>query len=335
MAAPPAGPTADESRAALDRLADRIVRTPVQPWTPDTGTVAPPAGAELFLKLELFQRTGTFKARGALTNILAADAGALERGVTAVSAGNHAIAVAYAARAAGTTARVVILESANPGRIARCRSYGAEIERAADGASGFARAQEIARDEGRLFIHPFEGENTILGTSTVGVEILDQLPDADAVVVPCGGGGLLAGVAAAVKARRPECRVYGVEPRGADSMRRSLDAGEPVALERVDTIADSLGAPHAAPYGFSIVREHVDDVVLVGDDDLRRAMRALFEDAKIVAEPASAAPLAAACGPLRDRIEGLRVILVASGSNIDIGTFGRLISGGDEAIPGR
>jgi threonine dehydratase len=328
MVAPPVGPTPAESEAALARLAGRIERTPARPWVPDTGVVDPPRGADLHLKLELFQRTGTFKARGALTNILAADPQALERGVTAVSAGNHAIAVAYAARVAGTTARVVVLESANPGRIARCRSYGAEIERAPDGASGFARAQEIAREEGRLFVHPFEGENTILGTSTVGVEILQQVPDAEAIVVPCGGGGLLAGIAAAVKARRPECRVYGVEPEGADSMRRSLDAGEPVAIDRVDTIADSLGAPHAAPYGFSIIRERVDDVVLVGDADLRRAMRALFEDAKIVAEPASAAPLAAACGPLRERLEGRRVVLVVSGSNIDIETFSRLVAGG-------
>jgi len=320
------GPTPAESEAALARLAGRIVRTPVRPWSPDTGLVELPAGAEVFLKLELFQRTGTFKARGALTNILTADPEALARGVTAVSAGNHAIAVAYAARAAGTTAKVVVLESANPGRVARCRSYGAEIEFAPDGATGFARAQQIAREEGRLFVHPFEGEGTILGTSTIGVELLEQVPDLDAVVVPCGGGGVLAGIAAAVKARRPECRVFGVEPEGADSMRRSLDAGEPVAIDRVRTIADSLGAPYAAPYGFSIVQACVDDVVLVSDDELRQAMRALFEDAKIVTEPASAAPLAGACGPLRERLAGASVALVVTGSNIDIDTFSRLLA---------
>jgi len=317
----PARPTPDRAEAALARLEGHIVTTPVRRWIPDTGGPTPPEDASLFLKLELFQRTGTFKARGALTNILGADAQAVARGVTAVSAGNHAIAVAYAARSAGTTARVVVLASANTARVTRCRSYGAQIEFAPDGASGFARAREIESEEGRLFIHPFEGEHTVLGTSTVALELDRQLGDLDAVVVPCGGGGLLAGIAAVMKARRPGCAIYGVEPTGADSMRRSLDAGQPVAIDAVDTIADSLGAPHAAPYSFSLVQEFVDDVVLVDDADIRAAMGALFEDAKLVTEPASAAPYAAVCGPLRDRLKGLRVALVVSGSNIDLDTF--------------
>ena len=244
--------------------------------------------------------------RGALNHVLSASPEALRRGVTAVSAGNHAISVAYAARAVGASAKVVMLASANPVRIARCRSFGAEIELATDGASGFARMEEIAASEGRLRIHPFEGEATVCGASTVGLEVVEQLPELDALVVPVGGGGLLAGVASVVKQLMPSCRVYGVEPAGADSMRRSLDAGEPVALDRVDTIADSLGAPHAAPYSFGVVQRHVDDVVLVADDAIRAAMRALFLDAKLAAEPASAAPLAAVCGPLRERLAGCR-----------------------------
>jgi len=321
MTRPPPPPAPEQAEAALARLEGHIVTTPVRRWIPDTVGSTPPEDAEIFLKLELFQRTGTFKARGALTNILGAEAEAVASGVTAVSAGNHAIAVAYAARSAGTTARVVILESANAARVERCRNYGAEIEFAPDGASGFARAREIEADEGRLFIHPFEGERTVLGTSTVAVELDRQVGELDAVVVPCGGGGLLAGVAAVTKALRPGCAVYGVEPTGADSMRRSLDAGEPVSIDAVHTIADSLGAPHAAPYSFSLVQEFVDDVVLVGDGEIRAAMRALFEDAKLVTEPASATPYAAVCGPLRDRLKGRRVGLVVSGSNIDLDTF--------------
>ena len=246
-----------------------------------------------------------------------------------MSAGNHAISVAYAARAAGTSAKVVMLSSANPARVARCRNFGAEIEFADDGASGFALMEEIAREEGRLAIHPFEGEATVFGTSTVGLEVAGQLPDLEALVIPIGGGGLISGTASIVKQLVPACRVYGVEPVGADSMRRSLDAGEPVALDRIDTIADSLGAPHAAPYSFGLVQRYVDDVVLVVDDAIRAAMKALFLDAKLVAEPASAAPLAAACGPLRERLEGRRVGLVLSGSNIDLDTFGKHIRAAD------
>lgn len=322
MTAPP--PSLERIRAALARLEPHIERTPVRRWIPDRRD-GPLPDAELFLKLELFQRTGTFKARGALLHLLEADAEQVARGVTAVSAGNHAIAVAWAARAVGSSAHVVMLESANPGRVERCRRYGAEIEFAATGAEGFARAKEIEESEGRAFIHPFEGELTILGTATVGLELAEQLPSLEAVIVPVGGGGLIAGIASAVKALRPDCAVYGVEPEGADSMRRSLDAGEPVSIPAVRTIADSLGAPHAAPYGFSIVQRIVDDVVLVDDRSMCRAMALLFEDAKLAAEPASAAPLAAVRGPLGDRLAGRRVALVVSGSNIDAETFARLL----------
>ena len=314
-------PTIEESRAAMVQLNGQIDRTPVRHWAPDDHIATLPDQAELFLKLELFQRTGSFKVRGALMNILNADDEAIRRGVTAVSAGNHAIAVAYAAREFSTSARVVMLQSANAARVDRCRRYGAEIEFSSDGKSGFARAQEIEREEERLYIHPFEGVYTTLGTSTVGLELAEDLPSVEAVVVPIGGGGLISGVAAAIKQQLPGCAVYGVEPVGADSMRRSIDAGAPVAIDAVDTIADSLGAPHAAPYSFSLIQQFVDDIVLVDDEEIRVAMRALFEDGKLVPEPASAAPLAAICGPLRDRLHGKRIALVLSGSNIDLTTF--------------
>ncbi len=324
----PPPPSPDAIERALESLSGHIERTPVRAWTPDDAGARLP-DCDLHLKLELFQRTGTFKVRGALTNLLGAPAEAVAGGVTTVSAGNHAIAVAYAARTLDTSAHVVMLESANPGRVARCRSYGARIDLARTGAEGFARAREIASREGRLFIHPFEGEATILGSATLGLELIDQLPELDAVVVPVGGGGLIAGVAAAVKTATPRCAVYGVEPVGADSMSRSLAAGEPVSIDEVRTVADSLGAPHAAPYGFSLVRRYVDDVVRVDDDALCRAMRLLFADAKLVTEPASAAPLAALAGPLRERLDGARVALLVSGSNIDRATFASLLTRGE------
>jgi threonine dehydratase len=314
-------PTLERIRAARERLGDLVEVTPVRAWHDEA--LAEDGLGPVFLKEELFQRTGSFKPRGALTVMLDLAPQARAAGVTAVSAGNHAIAVAYAARAVGTTAKVVMPKNASPFRVERCRSLGATIELVDDVHRAFDRVREIEKDERRTFVHPFEGPLTALGTATLGLELVEQLPDVEAVVVPIGGGGLCAGVAAAVKQARPSCRVYGVEPTGADSMTRSLAAGSPQAIEAVRTIADSLGAPHAAPYSFALCRDYVDEVVLVDDDALRRAMRRLFSSAKLAVEPAGAAATAALVGPLRDRLAGRRVALIVCGANIDAPTFTR------------
>jgi threonine dehydratase len=316
-------PTLDGIRAARARLGDLVVTTPVRLWEDAAAAGAAAPGTRVHLKEELFQRTGTFKPRGALSVMLDLHPDARGRGVTAVSAGNHAIAVAYAARVLHTTAKVVMPRSASPYRVARCRELGAEVELVADVHRAFERVHEIERDEGRTFVHPFEGPLTALGTATVGLELMEQVGDLEAVVVPIGGGGLCAGVSAAVKLARPSCQVFGVEPTGADTMTRSLAAGAPVAIEAVRTIADSLGAPHAAPYSFGLVREFVDEVVRVDDDQLRQAMLLLFGSAKLAVEPAGAAATAALKGPLRDRLAGRRVALVVCGANIDAPTFSR------------
>ena len=245
--------------------------------------------------------------------------------MTAVSAGNHAMAVAYAARVLGTTAKVVMPKSANPFRVARCRELGAEVELVDDVHQRLRRAcSEIEREEGRTFVHPFEGPLTALGTATAR-------PGADGAgarprrgdrahrrrrAVRGRGGGGQAGPAA-------DCLVFGVEPEGADSMHRSFAAGSPQAIDAVRTIADSLGAPHAAPYSFALCRRYVDELVLVDDDALRRAMLLLFASAKLAVEPAGAAATAALCGPLRERLRGKRVGLVVCGANIDAATFSR------------
>jgi len=288
------------------------------------------AGTEVMLKLELLQYTGTFKPRGALTVMLNLPEGALARGVTAVSAGNHAIATAYAASILGTTAKVVMMKGANPLRVALCRRYGAEVELADDVHQAFARVHEIEEREGRSFVHPFEGSFTALGTATLGLELGRQAPDLDAVVVPIGGGGLAAGVSAAIKQLRPQCRVFGVEPRGADTMHRSFAAGTPQAIDKVTTIADSLGAPHAAPYSFGLCRRFVDEVVLVDDAALCAAMGLLFREMKLAVEPAGAAATAALCGPLRERLAGRRVGLIVCGSNIDLASFARQAGAGED-----
>lgn len=316
-------PDLDSIRATLARFGARILRTPVRRWDDPPLQAAVGPGTEVWLKEELFQRTGTFKPRGALAVMLDLPPEALARGVTAVSAGNHAMAVAYSAAALGSSAKVVMPRSASPLRVSKCRAYGAEVELADDVHAAFDRVAAIAEEEGRTFVHPFEGPKTALGTATVGLELMEQLSGLDAVVVPVGGGGLIAGVAAAVKLMRPATRVYGVEPAGADTMHRSFRAGSPQRIEGVRTIADSLGAPHAAPYSFALCRRYVDDLVMVDDDALRRAMHLLFHSAKLAVEPAGAAATAALLGPLRQRLEGCRVGLVVCGANIDGVTFAR------------
>ncbi|MEM7352293.1 MAG: threonine/serine dehydratase [Acidobacteriota bacterium] len=314
-------PTLVEIHEARERLGKRILETPVWKWRGREMEEAIGQGTEVFFKLEFLQYSGTFKPRGALLNMLELDAAALDRGVTAVSAGNHAIAVAYAARALGTTAKVVMLSSANPARVDACRSYGAEVVPIDDVHDAFDEVRRIEREEGRAFIHPFEGFRTALGTATLGLELAVQAPNLDAVIVPIGGGGLCAGVATAMKLVQPECRVFGIEPEGADTMHRSFEAGEPRSIDKVRTFADSLGAPHAAPYSFGLCQQFVDELVKITDDQMRTAMRLLFDSLKIGVEPAGAAATAALCGPLRPRLTGQRVGVIICGSNIDIATF--------------
>jgi threonine dehydratase len=234
--------------------------------------------------------------------------------------------VGYAARALGTTAKVVMPRSASVARVEGCRAYGAEVVLVDDVHQAFARVKEIEASEGRTFVHPFEGPLTVVGTATLGLELCEQAPELDAVIVPIGGGGLCAGVAAAVKQRLPRAQVFGVEPTGADSMHRSFASGKPEAIEKVQTIADSLGAPYALPYSFAVCRRYVDALVKVDDEQLRAAMRLLFRGAKLAVEPAGAAATAALCGPLRERLAGKNVGVIVCGANIDAATFGRLIA---------
>lgn len=276
---------------------------------------------EIYAKLEFLQETGTFKPRGALSVVLALNAEQLARGVTAVSAGNHAIATAFAARKLGTSAKVVMPRHASRVRIKACRELGAELVLADDVHSAFSMAEAIRDREGRFLVHPFEGPRTAAGTGTVGLEICEQLDHFDAVIVPVGGGGLCAGIASVVKQLRPQCEIFGAEPTGADSMYRSFQASSPVRLGKVTTIADSLGAPYALPYSFSLCRQSVKEIVLVTDEDLRRAMGILFRELRIAVEPACAASTAALLGPLAERLRGRRVVLILCGSNTDWATY--------------
>jgi threonine dehydratase len=307
--------------ATRERLGDRVITTPALQWRGDELERAIGTDTEVYVKLELFQRTGTFKARGAMNVMLQLTPEQLERGITAVSAGNHAIAAAYCAHQLGTSARIFMPRTARPLRIARARAYHPEIILCDTQTEMFERAEQAQREEGRTFVHPFEGPLTVQGTATAGLELSRQVPQLDAMVLPIGGGGLCAGVAAALKQVWPAVRIFGVEPEGANTMSLSFAAGEPVVKEGVKTIADSLAPPRAEPYTFSVCRELVEEIVLVGDDQLRQAMRTLFYDLKLAVEPAGAATTAALCGPLRERLQGQRVGVITCGANIAIADF--------------
>jgi threonine dehydratase len=313
-----------EIQRTRERLGDRVVTTPSLHWKGDELSRCFGEDTNVYVKLELFQRTGTFKARGAMNVMMHLSPQQLEKGITAVSAGNHAIAAAYCAQQIGTSAKIFMPRYASQLRIDRAGSYGAEITLCDTQPRMFELAELSQREEGRTFVHPFEGPMTVQGTATAGLEFTEQVPELDAMILPIGGGGLCAGFSAALKQVWPGVRIYGVEPEGANTMSLSFARGEPVTREDVNTIADSLAPPLATPYTFSVCRELVDEIVLVSDDQMRLAMRTLFYDLKLAVEPAGAAATAALCGPLRERLNGRRVGVITCGSNIALSDFCRI-----------
>lgn len=327
----PTAPSVETIQRARHAFGGAILQTPAWQWHGHRIARLAPRDSTLWLKLELLQHTGSFKPRGAILVMRDLDAAQLARGVTAVSAGNHGMAVAYAASRLGTTAKVVMPRTANPARVAACRDLDADVVLTDDIASAFATAEELQREHGLHFVHPFEGERTVLGSATLGLEFLQQVGNLDAVFVAVGGGGLTAGVACAVKQLQPRCRVYAVEPAGADSMHRSFAAGSPQRIEAVRTIADSLGAPMAMPYTFALCRRFVDELVMVDDDAICRAMALLFADAKLAVEPAGAAALAALL-QVGDQLAGKRIGIVVCGANVDPDTFATCLARGRDGI---
>ena len=315
-------PTIANVTSLSQRLSRWLIRTPVVRCRSLEDQLD--TEAEIYGKLEFLQQTGTFKPRGALANVLALDDAERVAGITAVSAGNHAIGAAFAAKAVGTNAKVVMIRSASQVRIDACKALGAEIVFADSHHHAFDLVEEIREQEGRVFIHPFEGLNTATGTGTIGLEIWQQVEDVGAIIVAIGGGGLCAGISSVVKQLKPDCTIIGVEPEGAASMHRSFETREAAKLEKVMTIADSLAAPFALPYSFEICHRYVDELVMITDEEMRDAMEFLFREMKIAVEPACAAATAALVGPLRNRFRSGKVLLVFCGSNIDGPTFSKL-----------
>ncbi|MFD0916353.1 threonine/serine dehydratase [Pseudahrensia aquimaris] len=317
-------PTLTEIEAASEQLAGRIVATPTLTLNSDRLRSALPDDASVVMKMELFQQAGSFKSRGVLLAIDAMDDAARAAGVTAVSAGNHALAVSWGAQAAALSAKVVMPKTADPVRVEGCKALGAEVLLCENVGDAFKEMQRLVDEEGRTMLHPFESPYMTLGAATCGLELARSVAHLDIAIIPVGGGGLISGMAHAIKLIHPNCEIIGVEPLGADSMFRSFEKGEAVHLDGVNTMADSLGAPMAMPETFALTKANVARIERLEESAFPPAMRLLYDSLKIVAEPACAASFAALMGPLRGALEGKSVAIIACGSNIGLEKYARL-----------
>jgi len=314
---------------ARDRIAGRVHVTPV--FTATLLGQRMPGAPRVFIKCENFQKTGSFKSRGALNKIDRLTPNERSRGVVTVSAGNHAQGVAWASRAAGVRATVVMPESASRAKVEASRGYGAEVVlHGKSSIEALARARELEAEHGFVFVHPFDDPLVAAGAGTVALEFDDQVralgERLDVVVIPIGGGGLIGGMASAYAELQPDLHVYGVEPEGAASMRGSLDAGHPIQMTSVRTIADGLGAPSAGALAFEVVKRAVRDVVVIPDEAIATGVRELLLYTKLLAEPSGAACVGALLAGAIPDVAGKRVGVVLSGGNVDLGTLARLIS---------
>lgn len=311
-------------REAQERINPYVNRTGLDP----SRTFSELSAQTVFFKPENLQKTGAFKFRGAVNAILSLSAEEGKRGVITGSSGNHGQAVACAARAAGYPATVVVPEDASPAKVEAIRGYGAEVIRCGLVSSErIARARELMSERGMTFVHPFDDLRVMAGQGTIGLEILEDLADVDAVLVPVGGGGLISGIATAIRALKPSVKIFGVEPEGSNSMYRSLRNGKRTPLEGIKTLADGLRTNIPGEVTFEVVRERVDDIVLVTEDSIRLAMRLLLERGKMLVEP-SGAVTAAALLERKLPLSGKNVVAVLSGGNVTMGLLVEILQEG-------
>lgn len=318
--------------AAAARLQGLVHRTPLL----DSSTAAAWAGRaagvrlgddRLYLKAEHLQKTGSFKARGMTNRILTLSDEERGRGAITLSAGNAGQAYAWAGRAAGVPVTVVMPAAAVPSKVDACRAYGARVVLHGDHVGEtFAEMGRIRDAERLTFVHPFDDPTVIAGHGSIGLEIVDDLPGVDVVVVGVGGGGLISGVAAAVKGRRPRTRVYGVEPEGSNAVSLAIKRGEIVTIQP-QSVADGLGAPFAGAWTLAMAQRHLDGIELIDEATILAGLRFALERIKQVLEPAGAAALAAVLAgriPIR---EGERVAVVLSGGNVNVDRLGEFLAG--------
>ena len=309
-------------RDAQSRVAEVARHTPLE----YSHSFSEMSGAEVYLKLENFQRTGAFKIRGAMNRIATLSEAEKEAGVVTASAGNHAQGVALAATRAGVHSTIVMPEYAPVSKVKATERYGGEVVlHGEDYSDAQAKAHEIAETEGRTYVHAFDDEAVMAGQGTIGLEILEDCPDVDTVVVPIGGGGLIAGIATAIKTQKPDVRVVGVQAEGASSAAESLEKGQIYERESVDTIADGIATRRVGDRTFEILEERVDEVVTVDDDEIAVALTLALERHKALVEGAGAVPLAALLAGKFDYREGEVVVPALCGGNIDLNMLTTII----------
>jgi threonine dehydratase len=302
----------DDVERARERIAGRVHRTPML----SSRTLSERAGADVSFKAELLQRTGSFKPRGVLNKLSTLSEEEKRRGVISISAGNHAQALAYAAAVEEIDALVVMWETASPMKIAAARSYGATIDtEAPDIPAAFERLDTLIAETGRTLVHPYDDPVVMAGQGTVGLEIVENLPDVEVVVVQVGGGGLVSGIATAVKGLRPDARVVAIEPELSAALHESLKVGEPVTVEPL-SIADGLNGPYAGPNCVRICAALGIESVLVTEDDLKEGFRFMYGRMKLACEVAGAATAAALLAGKVELDPGSKVAAVVSGGNV-------------------
>jgi threonine dehydratase len=300
----------DDIERAQARIAGRVHATPMM----SSATVGEELGIRLYLKAELFQKTGSFKPRGVFSKLFSMDSADLSRGLVSLSAGNHAAALAYGATAVGAKATIVMPAAAMRSKVEATRRYGGKVVQT--GGSLLEACLALQQEQDLTLVHPFDDLAVMAGQGTVGLELLGQVQGVGMVVVPVGGGGLISGIAAAVKLQHPSVRVVGVEPDGADAMRQSLEQGAPAHLDKIATIADGLAAPFAGEHTFRHVQRFVDEMVQVTDREIVDALGVLIQRCKLAAEPSGAASLAALTSGRVTPAAGSTVVCVISGGNI-------------------
>ena len=314
----------DAIREAASRIAGRVHRTALLSSVELGGR----AGVRLFLKAESFQKTGSFKARGALNKVLSLSEAERARGLVTVSAGNHAAAVAWAAREAGCAAVVVMPTDAPRSKVEAVRGYGAEIVFHPDRPTLFDKLHAVREGRGLTFVHPFDDAVVLAGAGTAGLEIAEDLPDVGLVVVPVGGGGLLGGVASAIRQARPSARIVAVELEAGPGLAPALAAGKPVPAPRPATVADGMTPPFVGALPLAIAREAVDAIAAVSEAEILEGMRLLATRAKLYVEGSGAAALAALLAGKVNAPPGTTAAVVVSGGNVDPDRFAAAVAGG-------
>jgi len=316
----------DDVYRARERIGDRLHRTPLL----GSATLSEQTGVDVRFKAELFQRTGSFKPRGVLNKLATLTEEEKRRGVISISAGNHAQALAYASALDGIDALVVMWQTASPMKIRAAQGYGATIDtEAPDIPTAFTRLDELVETTGRTLVHPYDDPYVMAGQGTVGVEILEDAPDADVVLVQVGGGGLVSGIATAVKGMRPGARIVAVEPERSPALHESLKAGEPVTVE-AKSIADGLNGPYAGANCVQVCKELGVESILVSEDALKEAFRFMYTRMKLACEVAGAATAAALLSGAVELERGQTVAAVVSGGNVAPQTAAAILAS-DEA----